>query len=109
VGVTERLEVDLASLLGASDVVGRLGPAVGALTTDSALLRVGDALPGSLLGEAARTRATQWRRESEALRALLDEHARGLRDAAATYRRTDDAVADAVPTTASAGAAPAAP
>jgi hypothetical protein len=98
--VTERLEVDLASLLRAADVVGRLGDVVAELPAETALRRVADALPGSLLSEAGRTQAGQCRQDCEALRALLDEHARGLREAATTYRRTDDDAAGAVPTTA---------
>lgn len=95
--MTERLEVDLGSLLEAAETVSRLADGVPGLPVGTALTRAADALPGSRLGAAARTEAREWEQEAEALRTALAEHARGLRDAAATYRRTDQAAAAAVP------------
>jgi uncharacterized protein YukE len=97
-GVTDRLEVDLPSLLHAAGAVDALGARTAGGVQERALRRVADAVPGGRLADAATDGATAWVRQAEQLRAALDAAADSLREAATTYRRTDDAAAAWVPT-----------
>ena len=89
--------MELDSVLQAAEVVGGLGTRLEHAPAGRALRRAADAVPGGRLAAAAGAEAAEWSRESAALTALLDDLARGLRQAAVTYRSADESLAAGIP------------